>query len=244
MTGAHSIKVGLSRWIIQLIEEGVITHYATNGASLVHDYEIAAFGHTSEDVPAGLRSGEFGMTRETAEFVNKALSAGNDAGLGAGAAMGRALSKADLTYPDLSIFRCCYERGVPCSVHIGIGTDVVHIHESADGAAIGACSLRDFKLLTQSVRRLKDGGVLLNVGSAVILPEVVLKCISINRNRDPEFSGFFGANLDFVQMYRSNAQVVDRVKAIGGDGIALTGHHEIMVPLLTMAVREVIANGL
>jgi hypothetical protein len=237
--GGHVVKTGLAPVIISLMERGLITAVAVNGALAIHDAEIALFGATSEDVVSGLQSGLFGMAEETAAFYNGAIKAGYAEGMGAGEAIGRALVQANAPNGHASLLASAYRLGVPVTVHIALGTDIVHCHPNADGPALGDATLRDFRILTQAMADLSNGGVLMNLGSAVVLPEVLLKAVSLLRNRDPEgFTDFLGVNFDFIQHYRSNQQVVSRIKSIGGRGIALTGHHEIMIPLLAQAIVE------
>lgn len=241
--GGHVVKTGMAPVLAALLEQGYLTALAVNGALAIHDVEIALFGRTSEDVAAGLESGTFGMAAETAAFYNDAIVAGVRAGLGVGESLGQALASAGAPYAEFSLLAAAHRIGIPLTVHIAIGTDIVHCHPNADGALLGEGSLRDFRILTQAMAGLAGGGVLLNLGSAVVLPEVLLKAIALLRNRDPEgFTGFLGVNLDFIQHYRSNQQVVTRVKAIGGRGISLTGHHEIMIPLLAQAIIEAGTN--
>lgn len=236
--GGHVVKCGLTPMLIRLMERGVITAVAVNGAFAIHDVEIALFGATSEDVVSGLKSGTFGMCRETAAFYNEAINRARSEGLGAGEELGRCLLERDARFAQYSLTAAGYRLGVPVTVHIAIGTDIVHMHPGADGASLGEASLRDFRILTAAMESLADGGVLLNLGSAVVLPEVLLKAIAVLRNQTTDFTGLFGVNFDFIQHYRSNQQVVTRVQSIGGDGVALTGHHEILIPLLCFAVLE------
>ena len=237
--GGHVVKTGMAPVIIALMERGLITCVAVNGALAIHDAEIALFGATSEDVVAGLRTGTFGMADETAAFYNGAISAGVREGLGIGEALGQELIRRNAPHADVSLLAAAYRCGMPLTVHIALGTDIVHCHPNTDGAALGEGSLRDFRILTQQMGGLAGGGVLLNLGSAVVLPEVLLKAIALLRNRDKDaFTGFLGVNFDFIQHYRSNQQVVTRVQSIGGSGMALTGHHEIMIPLLAQAIIE------
>ena len=236
--GGHVVKCGLAPVLISLMEEGLITALVVNGALAIHDAELALFGATSEDVVRGLQTGSFGMATETAGFYNAAIARARDEGLGAGEALGHALLEQDAPHQAQSLLAAGYRLNIPVTVHIAIGTDIVHMHPGADGAALGETSLRDFRILTAAMRNLSGGGVLLNLGSAVVLPEVLLKAIALLRNETTDFSRFLGVNFDFIQQYRSNQQVVTRVQAIGGEGIALTGHHEIMIPLLAFAVLE------
>ncbi|BCW99037.1 MAG: hypothetical protein KatS3mg024_1864 [Armatimonadota bacterium] len=236
--GGHVIKTGLAPVLIDLMRRGVLTAVATNGAGAIHDVEIALFGHTSEYVESGIGDGVFGVTQETADFLNRAVLEGSKLELGFGESVGRALVAADCPNRGVSLFAAAYEMRIPVTVHVGIGTDVVHMHPSADGAAIGDTSHRDFRILIEAMRDLGRGGVLMNIGSAVVLPEVVLKALTVLRNLGVDLAGFTGINMDFVQHYRSNQQVVNRVAELGAEGISLTGHHEIMVPLLAAAVLE------
>ena len=243
-TGGHVVKTGLAPVLITLMEHGYVSAVAANGAVAIHDLEIALFGSTSEDVVHGLSTGTFGMARETAEFYNAAVREGVRSQLGIGEALGKALHERSAPNSHMSILMAAHRLRIPITIHIGIGTDIIHMHPSADGAALGEGSLRDFRILTEAMRALAGGGVLLNVGSAVVLPEVLLKAIAVLRNRDAAgFTDFMGVNLDFIQQYRSNQQVVTRVQSIGGRGTALTGHHEIMVPLLAQAIMERGAAG-
>lgn len=237
--GGHVVKTGLAPVLIALMERGLITALAANGALAIHDAEIALFGATSEDVVSGLRSGTFGMAQETAAFYNETIHRGVPEGLGLGECLGRALLEAEAPHASLSLLASAYRLGIPFTLHVALGTDIVHCHPNADGAAFGEGTLRDFRILTHQMQNLAHGGVLLNLGSAVVLPEVLLKAIALLRNRDPDgFTDFLGVNFDFIQSYRSNQQVVSRVESIGGRGISLTGHHEILIPLLGQAVVE------
>jgi hypothetical protein len=236
--GAHPIKVGLNPIIIDLMERGIIRGLAMNGASIVHDVEIALCGRTSEDVEAGLGTGSFGVTDETAEFINSALKDGHREGWGLGEAIGRALQKEEgLPYRIMSICAAASRLRIPLTVHVAIGTDVIHIHPSADGSIIGELTYRDFRLFAALVASLK-GGVYINVGSAVIMPEVFLKALSAARNLGHRVEDFVTLNMDFIQHYRPLQNVVRRPTAKNGKGFALTGHHEIMFPLLAAAVIE------
>ena len=238
--GAHVVKCGLGPIVIDLIRRGAITALAMNGAGAIHDSEIARYGETSEDVVEGMRTGMFGMARETAEFLNECAKVAQRDQLGFGESIGKALVAAGSVPPSqqVSILAAAYECNVPLTVHVSVGSDVVHMHPSADGAGIGDASLRDFRILARAMADLGGGGVLMNVGSAVVLPEVVLKAFTVLINLGNDMSGMTGVNLDFVQHYRSNQQVVARVREIGGEGIALTGHHEIMLPLIAAGIIE------
>jgi deoxyhypusine synthase len=237
--GGHVVKTGISPVIIDLMERGYLTAIAVNGAVAIHDVEIALFGATSEDVVSGLQSGTFGMASETAAFYNDTISVGAAANLGIGESLGKKLLEQSSPYNQYSLLAAAYRLNIPLTVHVAIGTDIVHTHPNASGSALGEGSLRDFRILTQQMNSLTNGGVLLNLGSAVVLPEVLLKAIALLRNRHRQaFTDFLGVNFDFIQHYRSNQQVVSRVRAIGGRGIALTGHHEIMIPLLAQAIVD------
>lgn len=236
--GAHVIKCGLSPMLIDLMDRGVITALALNGAGAIHDSEIARFGETSEDVVDGMRTGMFGMAEETAGLLNSAARAARDEQMGFGEALGRAVLASNAPHADASLLASAYRSGVPLTIHACIGCDIVHMHPGAEGAAIGDASMRDFRILTSAMRDLGSGGVLINLGSAVVLPEVILKAITALINLGHEMAGMTGANLDFVQHYRSNQQVVARVREIGGEGISLTGHHEILIPLIAAGVAE------
>lgn len=236
--GAHVIKCGLSPVIIDLMRRGVITSLAMNGAGAIHDSEIAFFGETSEDVVDGMQTGMFGMAEETADFINGCAASARDGELGFGEALGKCVIDSGAPNRQVSLLAAAYESGVPLTVHVSVGSDIVHMHGGADGAAIGDASLRDFRILTEAIKDLGDGGVLMNIGSAVVLPEVILKAITTLINLGYSMNGMTGINLDFVQHYRSNQQVVARVREIGGDGISLTGHHELLIPLIAAGVIE------
>lgn len=240
--GGHVIKCGLSPVINDLMRRGVITAVAGNGAVAIHDVEIALYGRTSEDVRATLAEGTFGMARETAEFMNSAAADARNEGLGFGESIGRKLIEADAPHADLSVIATAYSHDLPVTIHVAIGTDITHMHPDADGAAYGDASFRDFHIFTAAAAGLGGGGVLLNVGSAVILPEVALKAFSILCNLGYDLSGIVGANLDFVQHYRAVQQIVSRLELLGGTGMNLIGHHEIMLPLLAHAVLEEMAE--
>lgn len=235
--GAHPIKVGLGPLIVDLIERGRLAAVAMNGACLVHDFEMAWGGRTSEEVGPGLDRGLFGMARETGEFVNRATREGVARGLGLGQAVGEAIASARLRHRRTSILAACVRAGVPATVHVAVGTDIIHMHPSANGAAIGEGSLRDFRLLAAVVGRL-DGGVYLNLGSAVVMPEVFVKALNLARNVGRPVRRLTTVDMDFIRHYRPGVNVVSRPTATGGTGIRLTGHHEIMFPLLWSAVEE------
>lgn len=235
--GAHPIKVGLSPIIIDLMENGIVTAFATNGASMVHDFELSYAGHTSEDVAHALVDGSFGMARETGELINNAINKGVAEGLGLGAAMGRFIAESDFKDKHLSIFGAAHRLGLPSTVHVAVGTDIIHMHPGADGAAIGEGSLRDFRLFASVVADL-EGGVFINLGSAVLMPEVFLKALSVARNLGNTVEDITTVSMDFLQQYRVRENVLRRPTLKKGRAFALTGHHEIMLPLLAAAVKE------
>ena len=238
--GAHVLKVGLSPVLLDLMERGFVSGIAMNGAGVVHDFELAVVGRTSEDVEATLGTGAFGMARETGEEVNRAVLLGDRDGLGLGAAVGRYLAARRPRPPHLgqSLLAAAWRLGLPATVHVAVGTDVVHLHPSCDPAALGRATHLDFRIFAAEVSRLGGGGVYLNVGSAVILPEVFLKAVSLARNLGHPLADFATANLDFVQSYRPGVNVVERPVRGTGRGYRLTGHHEILIPLLAAALVE------
>jgi hypothetical protein len=238
--GAHVIKVGLSPVLIDLMERGFVTGIALNGAGVVHDFELAVAGATSEDVEAGLGAGRFGMARETGEEIGRAIAEGDRDGLGLGASVGRYLGerRPRARYRELSLLAAAWRLGLPATVHVAIGTDIVHAHPACDPAALGRATHLDFRLLAAEVARLGGGGVYLNVGSAVVLPEVFLKALTLARNLGHRVTGFSTANLDFIQSYRPGVNVVERPVAGHGRGFRLTGHHEILVPLVAAVLVE------
>ena len=230
--GGHVVKVGLAPVLIDLMERGFVTALATNGSGMIHDFEIALSGSTSEEVGEQLGSGAFGMARETGEFLNQAICDGAQAGQGIGESVGEFMEQYDTKYPELSLLLKAHQKDIPLAVFIAIGTDIIHNHPKASGEAMGKSSQIDFRIFTQQVSFLNEGGVYLNLGSAVILPEVFLKAVSLVRNAGQPLKNFTTANLDFIQHYRPTKNVVERPVLEGGTGIALTGHHEIMIPLL------------
>lgn len=236
--GAHPLKVGLSPLIIDLLERGILSAVATNGAGIIHDFELAYQGETSEDVASALGDGSFGMAHETGEFLNTAIHAGvRQQGKGIGQAVGEQILADRLPYAHLSVFAACARLGVPACVHVTVGADIIHMHPQADGAAIGEGSLRDFYRLAGVVAHLEEG-VFLNLGSAVVIPEVFLKALSLARNLGNSVNNFTTVDLDFIRHYRPSVNVVTRPTLQGGKGYHLTGHHEIMFPLLCAAVLE------
>lgn len=235
--GAHVIKVGLSPLIIDLMEKKLITGLALNGAGAVHDFELAFVGRTSEDVGPALDTGMFGMAAETGDFLNRAMARCGREEIGLGRAVGEAILAGELAHKDLSLFAAAARLGVPVTVHVAIGGDIIHMHPQADGAAIGRGSHRDFLIFAAMVSEL-EGGVYINLGSAVVLPEVFLKALSLARNLGNKVEHFTTVNMDFIQHYRPGVNVVDRPTRTGGRGYRLTGHHEIMFPLLMAAALE------
>ena len=246
MLGGHVVKTGLAPTLIDLMTRGVITHLAMNGSGAIHDFEIARFGATSEDVAAGLKDGTFGMAEETGREMNDAFVAGMQAGQGMGESLGVALERApSLANPELSLLLAARRLRIPISVHAALGAEIIHQHPAASGAAIGDTSHRDFRRLAHSLIRLDDGGVVLNLGSAVIMPEVFLKALTIARNLGggkPE--AFTSVDLDMQRHYRPRMNVVQRPTLHSGKGYEITGHHEIMVPLLVWAVAQALDSGL
>ena len=238
--GGHVVKTGLAPIIIDLMNRRLVTAIAANGSVLVHDTEIAIVGSTSEDVDAALGTGDFGAAKETGEILNAAACAGQRDGVGLGEAMGRELMAISPANADKSLLCAAYERKIPFTAHLAIGTDIGHFHASCDGAALGETTHRDFRLLCSLVKEMNGGGVYLNYGSAVILPEVFLKAVTVVRNLGNELRDITTANFDFIQGYRPSTNVVRRPTADGaGSGFAITGHHELTLPLLAaMLVSE------
>jgi deoxyhypusine synthase len=231
--GGHVIKTGLASVIIDLMKRGFVTAVAANGSVLVHDAEIAMVGSTSEDVDATLGEGNFGGADETGKLLNRAAQEGARDQIGLGEAMGRALIAQTPKHASHSLLCAAYESKVPFTAHVTIGGDIGHFHPEADGAALGATTHMDFRLLAELVRRMNGGGVYLNVGSAVVLPEVFLKCVTLVRNLGHELNDITTANFDFIQSYRPLTNVVRRPTADGaGQGYSITGHHELTIPLL------------
>lgn len=238
MMGAHVIKCGLTPVIIDLIRQEVVTCVALNGAGAIHDVELAYWGQTSEEVAEGLRDGSFGMAQETGEILNGVANEAAGTEIGFGEALGKRICGDRPPHQHLSILATGYQCEVPVTVHVALGTDIVHQHPSADGAAIGEASFRDFRVLAHQVAHLGDGGVVLNLGSAVVLPEVFLKALTVARNLGLPAFGFMTANFDMLQHYRPRVNVVERPTQAGGKGFQFTGHHEIMIPLLAAAIKE------
>jgi hypothetical protein len=249
MLGGHIVKTGLAPLLIDLMQRRVITHVAMNGSASIHDFEIARFGGTSEDVAVGLRDGSFGMADETGREMNDAFLRGQREERGMGEALAVTLDEADaagrLAHPELSVILGAYRLGVPVTVHAALGAEIIHQHPAANGAAIGDTSHRDFRRLAHSLTSLDDGGVVLNLGSAVIMPEVFLKALTIARNlHEGRPRNFITCDLDMQRHYRPRMNVVQRPTLDSGKGYEITGHHEIMVPLLTWAVAERLSEGL
>ena len=239
--GAHVIKVGLNPLLIDLMERSIITGLALNGAGIVHDTEVAMAGRTSEEVEQVLGAGAFGAAKETGEVVNNAIVKGAAADMGIGEALGQYLLDNDFPHNNLSLLASARRLGVPVTVHVAMGTDIVHIHPSADGAAIGKAGHQDFRLFCDMVTDL-EGGAYLNFGSAVLLPEVFLKALTVARNLGHHVNRFVTANFDFIRHYRPMTNVVNRPTASGGKGFNVTGHHEIMIPLLAAALLGRLAD--
>ena len=237
--GAHVIKVGLAPILTNLMESGIVTAVAMNGAGIIHDFELALMGHTSEEVDAEIDDGRFGMAEETGRILNEAIRQGAKSGEGLGEAVGRYINRTASQFPNraTSIVATGARLGIPVTVHVAVGTDIIHMHPSADGSAIGATSLLDFRRLAAVVSGM-EGGVYLNIGSAVILPEVFLKALSLGRNLGHPLTKITTVNMDFLSHYRPQTNVVRRPTQKGGRGYSLTGHHEIMLPLLATAVVE------
>ena len=240
LLGGHVVKVGLGPLVRAWIGRGIVTHIAMNGAAAIHDFELAAFGGTSEDVAPGLADGSFGMVEETGREMNGAIAAAHRSGLGLGEGIAAALAaRAENPGRDVSILLACHEAGVPVTVHSAPGADIIHQHPSADGAALGDTTMRDFRRLAGSLPALHDGGAVLNWGSAVQMPEVFLKALTVARNLGSgRPSDFLAADFDMIRQYRPRVNVVERPTLGGGIGIQLTGHHEILLPLLVWGVLD------
>ena len=235
--GAHVIKVGLAPILIDLMERGIISALALNGAGIIHDAEIAMVGRTSEEVASVLGAGAFGAAKETGEVLNQAINQGAQEGIGLGEAVGNALLRQQFPFNSQSLLAQARRLGIPVTVHVAMGTDIIHIHPDANGAAIGQCSHHDFRVFCRLVSGL-EGGVYLNLGSAVLLPEVFLKALTVVRNLGHVVQRFTTANFDFIRAYRPATNVVQRPTLEGGKGFNFTGHHELMIPLLAAAVVD------
>lgn len=245
LVGGHVIKVGLGPLLRTLLARRVVTHVALNGAAAIHDFELAAFGGTSEDVESGLADGSFGMAEETGTEMNAAIAAAAAAGQGMGEGLARALAaRAARPGGDASVLVAAHELDVPVTVHVAIGAEIIHQHPAADGAAIGATSHRDFRRLAGSLPALDQGGAVLNLGSAVVLPEVFLKALTIARNLEGgRPTHFLAADFDMQRHYRPRLNVVQRPTRAGGTGYLLTGHHELLLPMLVWGVMEALGEG-
>ncbi len=234
--GAHVVKVGLNPLIIELMKEGWISALALNGACIIHDFEIAMAGHTSEEVKDQIKEGQFGMARETGELLNEAIHATKEKDIGLGEAVGELIAHSDFLYKDFSILGVAYRLNIPTTVHVAIGTDTIHFHPLADGEALGLASQRDLLLICSILKDLEGGGVFVNIGSAVILPEVFLKAVSTLRNQGVALADFSTAVFDFYRHYRPYQNVMKRPLGKKGRGYYFLGHHEIMIPLLTASL--------
>ena len=235
--GAHTIKVGLSPIILDLMERGIITGVAMNGAGIIHDVEVAMVGVTSEDVDNELSDGTFGMAEETGEFLNNAIKQGAKEGSGLGYSIGNSILKESFPFSKFSLLAGAARMNIPCTVHVALGTDIIHFHPSVDGAAIGKTSHLDFRIFSSLVSHL-EGGVYINLGSAVVMPEVFLKALTLVRNLGFTVKKFTTVDMDFIRHYRTMTNVVKRPTIGGGEGFSLTGHNEIMFPLITAALLE------
>ncbi len=238
MFGGHVIKTGCAPVLAGLAGDGFITHLASNGAAAIHDTELARFGHTSEDVASQLEDGSFGMAADTALLVNDAAIRAASGKEGFGEAVGAMLLEENAPHVERALIACAHGLKIPYTLHVAMGTDIVHQHPTASGAAIGEASLRDFRIFTSGVSKLGGGGVVINFGSAVIMPEVFLKALAVARNLGHPVKDFTTANFDMIQHYRPGVNVVQRPVLAGGSGYAITGHHEIMIPLLAAAIYE------
>ena len=239
MLGGHVIKTGCSPVLGDLAARGYITHFASNGSACIHDTELARFGHTSEDVATQLEDGSFGMAADTAALVNGAAKRAAHGKEGFGEAAGAMLIEEKAPFSNRALLANAYALEIPYTIHVAIGTDIVHQHPDACGKSIGEASLRDFKIFAATVSEIGNGGVILNLGSSVVMPEVFLKALSVARNiNSNHIKNFTTANFDMIQHYRPTVNIVNRPVLSGGNGYALTGHHEIMIPLLAAAIHE------
>lgn len=236
--GAHVIKVGLSPVLIDLMREGWITALAFNGAGIIHDFEIAFSGQTSEDVELQLKDGQFGMAHETAEMLNESINSGMERGLGLGETLGEMVSASDFPYKQMSLLAVAYDLNIPVTVHVAIGTDTIHFHPKTRGDVLGELSLKDFFLLCALLEKLEGGGIFMNIGSAVVLPEVFLKALSFVRNRGQTLEDFTTAVFDFIHHYRPHHNVVKRPHGKKGKGFYFIGHHELLIPLLAASLKS------
>ena len=240
--GGHVIKTGMTPLLIEMINLGAIQGICGNGSVSIHDLEISCFGATSEDVQRGLEDGSFGMASDTCDTINSIISEGASYGLGYGESIGRYLYNNTILHPELSLLRTAYEKDVPVTIHVAVGTDIVHQHETANGSAIGECSMRDFRIFTNLVSNLGDdgngGGVFINFGSAVIIPEVFLKALTVCRNKGIHVYNFTTAVFDMNYHYRPLVNIIHRPTNHSGSGYYFIGHHEIMIPLFLLGLRE------
>ena len=236
--GGHVIKCGLAPVLNDLIQRGVVTHLALNGSASIHDFEISMIGQTSEEVAHSIKDGTFGMAEETGRLMNEAMRKGVKQGLGAGRAIAETILRGDFPFRELSVQSRALEKGISLSVHIAIGTDIIHQHPAADGAVLGEATFKDFQLLCNVVSQMDGGGVFVNIGSAVIMPEIFLKAVSIARNLGHAVKDFTAFDFDMIRHYRPTENVLKRPTLLGGRAIHITGHHELMIPLLVRAITE------
>ena len=229
--GAHNVKVGVSPFIIDLMKNGFISAIGVNGAFTIHDTEIALFGETSEDVKASINTGQFAVTKETGDFLNSAMNSVTD-GLGLGESYGKALCESETPHGDVSVLKQAYELSIPLTVHVAFGTDFIHLHPSMDGSIMGLGTMRDFRIFANQISKLTDGGAIINIGSAVVMPVVIEKAIAACQNIGFDLRNFMGVNFDFMKHYRTNLNPLARAVEVGGEAVEIIGHHEINIPLL------------
>lgn len=241
--GAHNVKVGVSPFIIDLMRQGFVSAIGVNGAFTIHDTEIALFGRTSEDVKAGITIGQFAVTKETSDFLNSAMVKHIPDGLGLGESYGKALSESGCPHGDVSVVKQAYEMNIPLTVHVAFGTDFIHMHPSMDASKMGEGTMRDFRIFANQVSKLTDGGAIINIGSAVVMPVVIEKAIAVCQNMGFNLRKFCGVNLDFQKQYRTGLNPLNRAKEVGGEAIEIIGHHEINVPILWGMVTGKIKRG-
>lgn len=242
MMGAHLIKTGLSPLICELVRRGAVSCLVMNGAGAIHDFEVALFGRTSEDVGAHLESGRFGYVEETGILINEAVREGADQGWGYGESVARKLDQLELAHPEHSLLLTCLRADVPVTVHVALGTETIHQHPETDGAAIGETSYRDFRILCAQLTEL-EGGIVFLYGSAVILPEVFLKALTVVRNLGHPVRRFTAVNFDMIRHYRPQENVIGRPTRTGGEGFTVIGHHELMIPLFWQAVYALLRQS-
>lgn len=240
--GAHNVKVGVTPFIIDLMKRGFITAIGVNGAFTIHDTEIALFGRTSEDVKAHINLGLFAVTKETSDFLNSAAEKYVPMGMGLGESYGKAMTETDAPYGHVSVLKMAYEMGIPLTVHVALGTDFIHCHPSMKGSIVGEGTMRDFRIFAKQISRLNDGGAIINIGSAVVLPVVIEKAIAVSQNLGYDLKNFLGVNLDFLRHYRTGLNPLSRAREVGGEAIEIIGHHEINIPLLWGMVTGLIEN--